>query len=131
MGPRMDLRTTVTLSRVPSLLLRFRARSLLMTRRSLRMPLKSLSNGLMPMLLLRRRNMKRSKRHLRELPCQSFNPWLVLLEELQELVVCQEVCQTLAELLQELVHHLLMIQHLDQPLKKSIKKRHVSDLNPC
>merc|ERR1712137_925628 len=88
---RMDLRTTVTLSRLPSLPHRLKERSQLMTRPSLRELSMRLFSGLTPIFLQRRKNSRRSRRHLRLLLCQSFRQW-------EELELLQEVCQTWEEL---------------------------------
>merc|ERR1711893_195473 len=112
---RAGLKTTATHSRDPSPLQKLKERSQRMIRRSLKTQLKNLFNGLTPTSL------QRSKRHLRQLLCQFFNPWLVQPVELQEVCREQEVCQTLEEQHQEVLH-LLKTQHLDQLLKKSIKR---------
>merc|ERR1712099_229075 len=46
------------------------------------------SSGLMQILQLKRRNMKRSARRSRVLQCRFFRRWLVQQEACQELVVC-------------------------------------------
>merc|ERR1711878_249532 len=66
---------------------KYKARSQLMTRRSLRMLLRRPFSGLTRTSLPRRKNSKRSRSLLRALPCQSFSPWLELPVELQ--AVCQ------------------------------------------
>merc|ERR1712154_314051 len=116
LNPRTDLKTTATHSRVPSLPQKLKERSQLMTRRSLKMLSKKPFNGLTPTLPPRRKNSKKSKRLLKELLCQFFNPWQEALEVCQEQVECQvqEVCQTSEVQHQEELHQ-LMIQLLDQP----------------
>merc|ERR1719512_686841 len=108
---RTDLRTTAIHSRDPSPPQKLKERSQQMTRKSLRMLSKKPFNGLTPILPLKRKNSKKSKSHLRELQCQFFNPWLAE----------QEECQT-SEVQHQEEHHQLTIQHLDQLLKKLIKR---------
>merc|ERR1719512_537350 len=118
---RTDLRTTAIHSRDPSPPQKLKERSQQMTRKSLRMPSKKPFNGLTPILPLKRKNSKKSKSHLRELQCQFFNPWLAQPEEHQEVCQEQEECQT-SEVQHQEEHHQLTIQHLDQLLKKLIKR---------
>merc|ERR1719261_445933 len=120
---RMDLRTTVTLSRLPSLPQRLKERSQLMTRPSLRELSMRLFSGLTPIFLQRRKSSRRSRRHLRQLLCQSFRQW-----EEQELL--QEVCQTWEELHQVELRQ-LMIQLTDQLLRRSIKRCTTNFAIPC
>merc|ERR1712150_454806 len=69
----------------------------------------------------RKRNMRRSKRHWKELQCQFFKVWQ---EEQVQLVACQgeclEVCQAVCQVVLQ-VHLQQLIQQVDQLLKRSIK----------
>merc|ERR1712170_221729 len=108
---RTDLRTTATVSRVPLAPQKLKERSQLMTRRSLRMQLKSLSNGLTPTSVQRRKSLKRSKRLLRVLQCQFSKQWVELQEEQPE------------------EHHQQMIQQAVQLLKRLIKRFEIVSYN--
>mmetsp|Transcript_142398 Transcript_142398/g.201502 ORF Transcript_142398/g.201502 Transcript_142398/m.201502 type:complete len:204 (-) Transcript_142398:24-635(-) len=114
--PRTDWRTIATLSSPPSPRLRLRARSLPMTRPLLRARSRRPSAGSTAILLPRRKSTKRSKRPLKELPCQSCNPWLALLE------VCLEVlCPIWVACLEVLLQP--MIRLVAPPLRRSTKRR--------
>merc|ERR1711915_602570 len=72
----------------------------------------------------RKRNMKRSKRHWKELQCQFFKVWQ---EEQVQLVACQEeclevcraVCRAVCQVVLQ-VHLQQLIQRVDQLLRRSI-----------
>merc|ERR1739844_467708 len=125
--PRTDSRTTAILSRLPSHPPKWRARSQLTTKLSLREPSTRLFPGWMPISQQRRRSTKRSKSHWKELPCQSSRPWVVepvlLQVECQELAVC-----LISEVLHQVEPLLLMILPLDPLLRRSIKRHNVGTL---
>merc|ERR1711933_649744 len=107
--PRMVLKTTVILSRDPSVEMKLHRRWIPLTRPLWKARSKKRSAGWTATLRLKRRSTKRSKRNLKVLQCQSFKRWVVLLEP--------EVCQ---ELLRE-APLLLLNQQEDLPSKKLTK----------
>merc|ERR1711915_622839 len=117
------LKTTATVLRLLLVQMRSRIRSQLMTRQSSMLQLKKLSAGSTPILQLKRRNTKRSKRLSKVLPHQSYSQWQVQ-EACQ--VVCQVECLTWEACLTWVVPEvllLLLIQQVVQLSKRSTKSR--------
>merc|ERR1712003_429283 len=89
--PRMDLKTTVTLSRDQSVATKLHRKWIPPIRRPWKARLKKPLAGSTATPPPRRRNTKRSRRNSKASPCPSFRRWEVAQEVCLE--VCQVVCQ--------------------------------------
>merc|ERR1712125_301931 len=122
-NPRMDSRTIATRSSLRSVRKKLPERSPKTKRLTWMLLSKIPLPGWMPIQLPKRKNTKKSKRLLRELPCPFCNKWQAV-PVACPWVACPVVqCPTWEEvLLQEALTMDTMIQLEDPPLKKLIKR---------
>merc|ERR1712070_1196957 len=118
-SPRISLKTIVTVRKLRLAQMRLRTRFLLTIKLSSMLQLRKLSAGWTPILQVKKKSTKRSRKHSKVLQHQFFNQWQVPVECQ---VVCQVVCLTWAVCQIWVVHLQLLIQQAVQLSRRLTKE---------
>merc|ERR1712070_692329 len=118
-SPRISLKTIVTVRKLRLAQMRLRTRFLLTIKPSSMLQLRKLSAGWTPILQVKKKSTKRSRKHSKVLQHQFFNQWQVPVECQ---VLCQVVCLTWAVCQIWVVHLQLLIQQAVQLSRRLTKE---------
>merc|ERR1712070_123094 len=124
-SPRISLKTIVTVRKLRLAQMRLRTRFLLTIKLSSMLQLRKLSAGWTPILQVKKKSTKRSRKHSKVLQHQFFKQWQVPVEcqvQVECQVVCQVVCLTWAVCQIWVVHLQLLIQQAVQLSRRSTKE---------